>query len=398
MKNGIIALLSGNCRAARRHNPPSGLETLSRTALSLFLALVLAALLLEIQGKSGPQGILAILEGGFGNPASLTLAARADGLRGIPAFFKGCFYDNYALADSLLKSMPIFLCSLGLSACFYLKLWNIGAEGQYVMGAVGSTAAVLAFPDAPAWALLPAMFLAGTCAGALWAFLPAVLRERFRTNEIITTLMLNYIAILLLQYLVAGPWKDPCGQGFIMTREFPAAAVLPTLAGRAHLGLLFCIAVAWAWHLFMRQTRYGFEMLAYGANPRAAGYAGMRCSLMVVAVMTLCGALAGLAGLCEISVQARLWPNSAAGYGYTAIVVAWLARLRVGGIAFFSLLLAAFRVGVENLQLEMGVAAAFGDLLQGSILLMVLAGRFFDSYTLRVPQSDPALPGTEDAP
>ena len=381
-------------RVARRNKAPSERGSFLRLGIALALSLFCSALLLEVQGKPGAHGVSLLLQGGFGDLSALwafledaSLFQRVFG----PLYW--FFFDNYALADTLLKSIPIFLCSLGVAVCFHLQIWNIGAEGQFAMGAVGGTAVVLAFPGLPAWAMLPAMFLAAGLAGALWAAIPALLRQRLRTNEIISTLMFNYIAILFLQYLVYGPWKDPGGMGFPMTMSFPPAAVVSSLAGRIHWGLVLCVVLAVLLSLFLKRTRQGFELLAGGVNPKAARYAGVRYGVMVMAVMCLCGALAAWAGCLESSVTlGRLRPNITVGYGYTAIVVAWLARLRITRIALFSLLLAGFRVGTGNLELELQISAAFGDMIQGLILLMVLAGQFFDQYTFRLLRPQAAAP------
>lgn len=383
-------------RVVTRDAPLGRHASLGLLCLSFLAALGLSALLLTVQGKPGLHGVALLLQGGFGTPFDFAAQARAEGAGFFMALFRGFFWDNYALADTFLKGIPIFLCSLGVAVCFYLQIWNIGAEGQFALGAIGGTAVVLAFPALPAVAMLPLMFLAASLAGALWAFIPAILRERFNTNEIISTLMLNYLAILLLQYLVFGPWKDPGGMGFPMTSEFPPAAVMPALLGRVHGGIVLCVGASAALAIFLNRTRYGYEILAGGANPRAAQYAGMRYSAMVVGVMCLCGALAAWAGCLETSATlGRLRPNVVVGYGYTAIVVAWLARLRIMRIALFSLVLAALRVGVEILQLELGISAAFGDMIQGLILLCMLAGQFPETYAVKRAARE--TPETEDA-
>ncbi|MDL2209315.1 ABC transporter permease [Desulfovibrio sp. OttesenSCG-928-O18] len=390
----------GNFRIVKRDAPLGKFYSLGLLCLSFVIALGVSALLLEVQGKPGLHGIALLLQGGFGTPLEFMTEARAEGAGFITALFRGFFWDNYALADTFLKSIPIFLCSLGVAVCFYLQVWNIGAEGQFALGAIGGTAVVLWFPNLPSFVMLPLMFLAASLAGALWAAIPAILRERLRTNEIISTLMLNYLAIILLQYLVFGPWKDPGGMGFPMTSEFPPAAVMPEIFGRVHGGILLCIGAAIALNIFLNRTRYGYEILVGGANPQAAHYAGMRYSAMVIGVMCLCGALAAWAGCLETSATlGRLRPNVVVGYGYTAIVVAWLARLRVLRIAAFSLVLAALRVGVEILQLDLGISAAFGDMIQGLILLCMLAGQFPESYRIKrtvreEPEPDRALSTT----
>ncbi len=301
------------------------------------------------------------------------------------SILSGAFGSWRALEETLLKTAPIFLCSLGVAATFRIKVWNIGAEGQYALGAVGGAAAALAFPGLPAPVLLPLMFAGAALAGALWAAIPALLRLRLAVNEIITTLMLNYLGILFLDWLVYGPWKDPASHGFPMTALFAPGAVIPRIPGtRLHWGLPLCAALALGLWFFLSRTRLGFELKASGEGRRTATYARMPYDALVLLVMGLCGALAGWAGLIETSAGlGRLQPTVMAGYGFTAIVVAWLARLRPLAIALAAFLLAALRVGVENLMLDFSVPAAFGRILEGLILLCVLAGQFFATFSLR---------------
>jgi len=315
----------------------------------------------------------------------LLAAAGRPPLAVLAALFSGAFGSWRALEETLLKTAPIFLCSLGVAATFRIKFWNIGAEGQYALGAVGGAAAALAFPHLPDPLLLPLMFLAAAAAGALWAAIPALMRLRLGVNEIITTLMFNYLGMLFLDWLVYGPWKDPSSHGFPMTSLFAPGAVLPRIPGtRLHWGLPLCAALALGLWFFLSRTRLGFELKASGEGRRTATYARMPYDALVLLVMGLCGALAGWAGLIEASaVLGRLQPGVLAGYGFTAIVVAWLARLRPLAIALAAFLLAALRVGVENLMLDFAVPAAFGRILEGLILLTVLAGQFFTTFTLR---------------
>ena len=341
---------------------------------ALVLSLVLSGLLLAVQGKP-PLEAMAIL-------------------------FRGAFGQWYAVEDTLLKAVPIFLCSLGVAVAFRMQVWNIGAEGQFALGAVGATAVVLTMPGLPTWLMLPLMALGGAVAGGVWGLIPAWLRVRLKVNEIITTLMLNYIGILFLEWLVYGPWKDPSSFGFPMTREFPSAAVVGHIPGsRLHWGLLLCAAAAVALHLFLSRTRMGYEIKACGQGRQPARYARMPYDFLVLFVMALCGALAGMAGFMETSaVTGRLQPSIMVGYGYTAIVVAWLARLRPGAIAGASILLAALRVGVEHLQLDLQVPAAFGGIMEGLMLLTVLAGQFFQTYRLRRRRRRPAEAAGESCP
>ena len=313
-------------------------------------------------------------------------------IQGKPAFhairllIQSAYFSAWAVEDCLIKAVPIFLCSLGVAIAFRLQIWNIGAEGQFALGAVGATWVALLFPDNSPVVLLPLMLVAASLAGSIWGLIPALLKIRMRANEIIVTLMLNYIAILILDYLVYGPWKDPTSFGFPMTREFSPGAVVGSIgATRLNWGILVCVVAGLACWIFLRFTRFGFELQASGENPRAAKYAGLSYDRLVVLVMVLSGALAGWAGFLEASANLnRLQPSIMVGYGYTAIVVAWLARLNPLYIGFASFLLAGLRVGLETLQLDLQVPAAFGGIMEGLILLTVLAGGFFTRYYFTV--------------
>ncbi len=332
---------------------------------ALLFSLLVGGLILAGQGKDALHGLVVLWEGSFGN--------------------------GWALEGALLKSIPLFLCSLGVAVAFRMQIWNIGAEGQFALGAIGATWMALSFPDLPGVVLLPLMFVMAFVFGAVWAFIPALLKLKLRVNEIISTLMLNYIAILLLDYLVFGVWKDPASFGFPMTPEFSSGAVIPNIGdSRVHWGLFFCFVVGAGLWAFMRFTRLGYELKASGEGARVAKYAKIRYGMLAMLVMCLSGGFAGWAGCIETSAELnRLQPSLMVGYGYTAIVVAWLARLEPLNIAFASFLLAALRVGVENLQLELQIPAAFGSIMEGMILLTVLAGQFFLSYTLeRRPRQD----------
>ncbi|MEE4241658.1 MAG: ABC transporter permease [Desulfopila sp.] len=325
---------------------------------AVFLSLTFSALLLALRGTPPLQGISVLIEGAFGS--------------------------RWALEDCLLKAIPIFLCSLGVAIAFRLQIWNIGAEGQFCLGAVGATWIALSFPGQPAWFLLPAMIFMAVVAGGIWGLIPAVLRQKMQTNEIIVSLMMNYIAILILDYLVYGIWKDPTSFGFPMTPEFSEGAIVGKIGSTSiNWGLLHCIILAAAVWVFFRYTKLGFELKASGDSVKAARYAGLPYDKLVFLVMILSGALAGWAGFIEASATInRLQPSIMVGYGYTAIVVAWLASLNPLYIGIASFLLAGLRVGVENLQLDLQVPAAFGGIMEGLILLTVLAGGFFIHYRL----------------
>lgn len=344
-------------RVAKRQEP-LGWGSFFVLFAALFFSLFLSGVLLFLGGTPPLDGILALFTGGFGS--------------------------LWALQDSLLKAIPIFLCSLGVAVAFRLQVWNIGAEGQFALGAIGATWVALTFPDLPAYAMLPAMIVAAVVAGGIWGIIPAILRQKLKTNEIIVTLMMNYIAILLLQYLVYGSWKDPMSFGFPMTPEFSEAAIVGKIGESSiNWGLAHCAVlgiVVWAFFAF---SKIGFELKAAGSSVPAVKYAGIRYDFLVILVMGMSGALAGWAGFLEASATInRLQPTIMVGYGYTAIVVAWLARLHPLSIAIASFLIAGLRVGVENLQLDYQVPAAFGGIIEGLILLTVLAGGFFTYYKI----------------
>ncbi|PID74523.1 MAG: branched-chain amino acid ABC transporter permease [Desulfobacterales bacterium] len=305
-------------------------------------------------------------------------------LEGISTLFTGAFGSRWAVEDSIIKAIPVFLCSLGVAVAFRLKVWNIGAEGQFALGAVGATWVALSFPDLSAYLLIPAMIVMAVSAGGLWGLIPALLRQKMQTNEIIVTLMMNYIAILLLDYLVYGLWKDPMSFGFPMTPTFSGNAIVGKIGGTAiHWGLVHCLGLGLVVWIFTGYTRLGFELRASGDNVAAARYAGLPYNRLVFLVMVISGGLAGWAGFLEVSATVnRLQPSIMVGYGYTAIVVAWLARLNPLRIGIASFLLAGLRVGVENLQLELQIPAAFGNILEGLILLTILAGGLFTQYRI----------------
>lgn len=327
---------------------------------ALSIAFALCGLLLAMQGHEPFSALWLLVESAFGS--------------------------RHALEDSAIKAVPIFLCSLGVGLTFRLQIWNIGAEGQFALGAVGATWAALNFSTWPWYTLLPWMLICASLTGALWGSIPAILRLKLRANEIIVSLMLNYVGILVLEYLVYGSWKGPDSFGFPMTSEFVPAATLGRIPGtRLNWGVILCAASALCMSIFLRYTRLGYELRACGENVRAARYARMPYGFLVMLVMMVSGALAGWAGFVESSaILGRLQPSIMSGYGYTAIVVAWLAQLNPWIIAIASFLLAGLRVGMETLQLDLQVPAAFGGIIEGCVLLTVLAGGFFSRYNLRL--------------
>jgi simple sugar transport system permease protein len=298
--------------------------------------------------------------------------------------FSGVFGSRYGLTETVVKAIPLVIAGLGVGLAFRMRLWNIGGEGQLFMGACAATWVALTFPEQPAWVLLPGMFVVAAVGGGLWGLLPAIPRAYLGVNEIITTLMLNYVAILWVDYLVYGPWRDPAGFGFPLTARFSSGAILPTLGeSRIHAGLLVGFALALLLYLVLYRTRWGYEIRVVGDSPGAARYAGISIERNILLVMLVSGAICGLAGMVEVSGLAhRLQPGFSPGYGYTAIIIAWLARLNPLSIILVAFLFGALQVGGYVVQTS-GVSATTVAMLQGLILFFVLAGEAFLKYRLR---------------
>ncbi|MCL4425193.1 MAG: ABC transporter permease [Firmicutes bacterium] len=296
---------------------------------------------------------------------------------------EGAFGSKYGLSETVVKSIPLMLTGLGVSIAFKMLLWNIGAEGQLYMGAFAASWVALSFPDASPGFLLSAMFLAGFLGGALWGLLPALPRAFLGVNEVITSLMLNYVAILWVDYLVYGPWKDPKGFNFPLTAPFTPSADLPTFFGtRIHLGLVVALAAAAILNVVLWRTRWGYEIRVIGESPAAARYAGMNIARNILLVMFLSGGLAGLAGMTEVAgITHRLQHGISPGYGYSAIIIAWLSKLSPGAVVLVSFLLGALLVGGYSIQ-SSGLPAATVSMLQGAILFFVLGSEILTKYRL----------------
>jgi ABC-type uncharacterized transport system permease subunit len=339
--------------------------------------------------------ILALLVG--------ALVFMATGLPPVESYrtmWEGAFGGAGAIAETLVATTPILLTGLAVAIAGRALLWNIGAEGQFFVGATFATALALWFPEWPRPVLLPLMILAGAAGGAVWALGPAILRARLAVNEIITTLMLNYVAILYVDYLVHGRWADPASLGFPLSKPFTESATLPSFFGtRLHAGILLALGAAIVFWLVLRGTKWGYEIRVIGESAGAARYAGMPVVRNIVVVMLVSGALAGLAGMSEVSgIVHRIQPDISPGYGYTGIIVATLGRFSPVGVVLAAFLFGALQVGGYSLQTVGATASAVG-VLQGTILFIALAGEFLARYRVRW-QSGEALPEPvpEEAP
>lgn len=296
--------------------------------------------------------------------------------------FIAAFGGEYELSETLVKATPIAISAFAVMLCFSMLIWNIGVEGQAFMGALAAAAAVRYFPsDNHVIMILTAGVCAGI-AGGLWAAMAGYFKAKWNVNEIISTLMLNYIAIRILEFFVYGPWRDPASLGFPMTARFPAEARLSQFFGtRVHTGVFLAVILAFAAWFVMNKMRWGYEIRVIGENPKAARYSGINYMKNVILVMFISGAIAGLAGMTEVTgLHGRLQASFKAGYGYTAIIVAWLAHLNPFVSLLVSVLFGALVVGGEALQVEMNLPIASTEILQGLVLFFVLGGDFFRTY------------------
>jgi simple sugar transport system permease protein len=308
---------------------------------------------------------------------------------------KAAFGDLGVFSDTLVKATPLILTGLACSVAFRTKLWNIGAEGQFYMGALGASAVVLSgiiSADAPKVVMLTAMLLAGMAGGAAWGFIPGFLKAKLKVNEIITSLMMNYIAISIVNYFIFGVWSEG---GFQMSRTFDQNAWLPRLAdyGKSiplfrglttHLGLAFAlIAAGIVWYILYR-SRWGYEIRLIGDNPRAAEYAGVNLTRNTVLVMMLSGALAGLAGMSEIAgVVHRLQAAISPGYGFTGIIIAWLAKLNPLVVIPVSILFGGLILAGREIQ-----PAGVPRLIQGIILFVLIASEVLLRYRIQIVRTE----------
>lgn len=303
------------------------------------------------------------------------------------AFFIAPIDDLYGLGELGVKAAPLMLIAVGLAIGFRSNVWNIGAEGQLTAGAIVGGGLALLFHEVEGVWVLPLMVLGGAVGGMAWASIPALLKTRFNTNEILVSLMLNYVAILFMSYLVHDPWRDPDGFNFPESRLFSDSAMLPIVLEdtRLHLGIVFAlVAVVLGW-VFVRKSFVGFQMQVAGLADSAALYAGFRRRRMVWIGLLVGGAMAGIAGLCEVAGPiGQLLPSVSPGYGYAAIIVAFVGRLHPVGILLASLLMSLLYLGGESAQMELGLPSAITGVFQGVLLFYLLAADMFINFRLHV--------------
>lgn len=309
-----------------------------------------------------------------------------DPVRGLQAFFWEPIKSGYALGELAVKATPLLLIALGLAVCFRSNVWNIGAEGQFVIGAVAAGGmALLADKNTGPW-IVPAILIAGMLGGMVWAGIVALLRDRFNANEILVSLMLVYVATLVLGYLVYGPWKDPMGYNFPQTKTFERVTQIPKLVQgmRVNIGLLLALFGAAMLWIFLFRTRAGFAQQVGGLAPAAARYAGFSSRGALWTALLISGAAAGLAGALEVAGPlGQLTPYVPAGYGFAAIIVAFVGRLHPVGMIFSAALLSMFYIGGELAQSRLGLPKSLTGVFQGLLLFSLLACDTLVAYRVR---------------
>ena len=309
-----------------------------------------------------------------------------DPVRGLQAFFWEPIKSAYALGELAMKATPLLLVALGLAVCFRSNVWNIGAEGQFVMGAVAAGGlALLADKHTGPW-IVPAILLAGVLGGMVWAGIVAFLRDRFNANETLVSLMLVYVAILVLGYLVYGPWKDPMGYNFPQSKTFERVTQIPKLIDgmRVNIGVLLALLGAGLLWIFLARTRAGFALQVSGLAPAAALYAGFSSRRALWTALLISGGAAGLAGALEVAgPMGQLTPYVPAGYGFAAIIVAFVGRLHPVGMIFSAILMSMFYIGGELAQSRLGLPKSLTGVFQGLLLFTLLACDTLVTYRLR---------------
>jgi ABC-type uncharacterized transport system permease subunit len=325
----------------------------------------------------------------------LFVALGKDPVRGLQVFFWEPIKSPYALGELMVKATPLLIIALGLAVCFRSNVWNIGAEGQFVIGAVvAGGVALLADKDTGRW-IVVAIMLAGVLGGMAWAGITALLRDKFNANEILVSLMLVYVAVQILNYMVFGPWKDPAGYNFPQSKNFEAVTQIPRLmqGSRMSIGILIAIAGVVALWIFLFRTRAGFAQQVGGLAPAAARYAGFSSRKALWVALLTSGGAAGLAGALEVAGPiGQLTPYVPAGYGFAAIIVAFVGRLHPVGMFFSAILMSMFYIGGELAQSRLGLPNSLTGVFQGLLLFSLLACDTLMAYRIRFV-AIPALKG-----
>ena len=345
-------------RLTKRDDLPRSKELLI-TVLAVFLSIVFAGVILAVFGLNPFHIFKEVILGSLGT--------------------------ELRIKQTIVKAVPLIITSLGIIVAFKMKFWNIGAEGQITMGALGATWVALNLsPDLPQPVMLFLNKVAAVICGGIWAFIPAIFKAKLGTNETIFTLMMNYVAIKFVTYLQYGPWRDPSVNGFPRIPRFPASAELPVLGG-IHIGWILAILATVAVYFFMKHTKKGYEIAVVGESVETARYAGMNISRIIVTAMLISGGLCGITGMIQVSaVEKSLVYGIANNYGFTAIIPAWLSKLNAGTAFFVCIVFAMLVQGGEYIQIALGVPSAVSDIVQGLILFFILGSEFFMRYKVHI--------------
>ncbi len=324
---------------------------------AILLALVFSSIFIGVTGNNPIKVYISMLDGAFGS--------------------------SFRFRETIINSIPLLITSLGISVAFKMKFWNIGAEGQFVMGAFLGSYFALNFNHLPKIILLPLMLLGGIVGGGLWGLIPAFFRAKFRTNETIFTLLMNYIAIKWITYLQYGPWKDPNGYGFPKIPKFKPNAILPKIGG-VHIGLFIATILVVLVYYYINHTKQGYEVSVIGESENTAIYAGMKVDKIILRTIFISAAIAGLAGIIQASaVNKTLAVTIANGTGYTSIIIAWLSNLNAFIALIVSILFSAMVQGGAFIQMTHNIPASAAGVLQGTILFFVLGSQFFTVYKIK---------------
>lgn len=304
------------------------------------------------------------------------------------AMIMGCFGSFYRFRETIELMIPLSLAAIGIMIAFKMKFWNIGAEGQILMGAMAASYVALNMSELPKPLLLIMMGIAGLISGGLWAFLPAIFKTKFGTNETLFTLMMNYIAIKYVIYLQYGPWKDPKAMGFPKIPNFVDNAIIPEIFG-VHIGWVVLIVLTLLFYVVLNKTKLGYEVSVIGESKNTARYAGMNVNRVVLLSLFMSGAICGLVGMIQASgVAGTLTAELSGGMGYTAIIVAWLSQMQVQFVPVIGMLFAVLVQGASYIQTAFQIPQSAAEILQGIILFFALGSEFFINYTLHSIKED----------
>ncbi|MGL4361856.1 MAG: ABC transporter permease [Cellulosilyticaceae bacterium] len=327
------------------------------TVTAIFIAMIITSLFIAIMGHNPFDVYKSMLEGCLGTP--------------------------HRLRQTIVITIPLIITAVGIAVAFKMKFWNIGAEGQILMGAFMATGAALYLKELPAYILLPIMIICGIIGGGIWALIPAIFKAKFNTNETIVTLMMNYIALKWVVYLQYGPWKDPAAMGFPKIETFAANAILPKVFG-VHVGWIIAIVLVLAIHYLIHYTKTGYEIQVLGESENTAKYAGMNTKKVIIIAMLLSGGICGLTGMIQASaVNNTLSMDITAGVGYTAIIIAWLSNLKTPWIVVVSLMFAVLTQGASYIQTAYQIPQSAAEIIQGIVLFSILGSQFFIQYKVK---------------